>query len=131
MPKIPNKKLDKKKLDSYKNLLLKMKIDLHHDIKNLAEESSGAVGNDSGDVSGHVQHMADVATDMYDKEFTLGLASNDRKLLQKIDEALERIENGTYGFCLETGKSISKARLEAIPYAKYCLKYQEELENGK
>lgn len=124
------RKLTKKDLEYFKSVLLKLKEDLLHDIKNMSE-NPGTENNDSGDVSGHVLHMADVATDMYDKEFNLSLASKDRELLQKIDEALRRIEEGTYGNCLETGKPISKARLKAIPYAEYCLEYQEELESKK
>ena len=126
---MPGKKLDQKKLDYYKKLLLKLRDDLVHDIRNMSDNTSGST-NDSSDVSGHVQHMADVATDMYDKEFSLGLASHDREVLQKINTALKRIEEGTYGLCLATGKPISQARLKAIPYAEYCLKYQEELENS-
>lgn len=124
---MPNKKLDQKKLDYYKKLLIKLRDDLVHDIKNMSDSTGGS--GDSGDVSGHVQHMADVATDMYDKEFNLGLASHDREVLQKINASLKRIEDGTYGFCLGTGKPISQARLKAIPYAEHCLKHQEELEN--
>ena len=123
------KKMDKKNLENYKKLLLKLKEDLLHDIKNMSNDTNN--DGDSHDVSGHVIHMADVATDMYDKEFSLGLASKDRELLQKIEEALDRIEKGTYGLCLATGKPISRARLKAIPYAEYCLKYQEEIENSK
>lgn len=122
---MPNKKLDKKKLEYYKKLLLKLKESIVHDIYNMSQESDN---QDSGDISGHVLHMADVATDMYDREFNLGLASNEREILQKIEAALRRIEDGTYGLCLGTGKPISQARLKAIPYAEYCLKYQEELE---
>ncbi|MFT5169990.1 MAG: DnaK suppressor protein [Lysobacterales bacterium] len=118
------KKLDQKKLDKYKKLLIDLKRTLVHDIRNMA----GASGSDSSDVSGHVQHMADVATDLYDKEFTMGLASHDRETLQRIDDALIRIEKGTYGFCLGTEKPISAARLTALPYAEHCLSHQEELE---
>ena len=124
------KKLDKKKLEQYKKLLLKIKEDLLYDIKNMSN-ASNSTSEESRDVSGHVQHMADVATDMYDKEFSMGLASKDREILQKIEDALKRIENGTYGFCLGTGKPIAQARLKAIPYAEFCLKYQEEMENKK
>ncbi|MCA9393402.1 MAG: TraR/DksA family transcriptional regulator [Candidatus Omnitrophica bacterium] len=126
---MPAKKLDQKKLDYYKKLLVKLRDDLVHDIRNMSD-NTGSSSNDSSDVSGHVQHMADVATDMYDKEFSLGLASHDREVLHKINAALKRIDDGTYGFCLATGKPISQARLKAIPYAEYCLKYQEELENS-
>jgi len=120
------KKFDKKKLEFYKKLLLKLRSDIVQDIRTLAEESSNG---ESHDVSGHVIHMADVATDMYDKEFSMGLAAKDREILQKIEAALKRIDDGTYGICLETGKFISHARLKAIPYAEYSLKYQEELES--
>ena len=123
-------KMDKKSLDQFRKLLIQMKQDLIHDIHKMTH-SPGINGDDSKDVSGHVLHMADVATDMYDREFNLGLASNEREVLQKIDNALRRIEEGTYGICLGTGKPISKARLKAIPYAEYCLKYQEELEKDK
>jgi len=123
------KKLDKKKLEFFKKFLLKIREEHLYDIKNMSKEANGSA--DSGDVSGHVMHMADVATDMYDKEFSMGLASKDRETLQKIESALKRIEEGTYGFCLATGKMISQARLKAIPYAEYCLEYQEEIEKRK
>ncbi len=122
-----SKKLNKKELEYFKGLLLKLRGDLVHDIKNMMQNPSG---DESRDMSGHVQHMADVATDMYEKEFNLGLASHDREVLQKIEDALRRIDDKTYGICLGTGKPINKARLEAIPYAEYCLEHQEELENG-
>ncbi len=117
--------MEKKKLEYYKKLLLELKESIVHDIYNMSQDSDS---QESGDVSGHVLHMADVATDMYDREFNLGLASNEREILQKIEDALRRIQDGTYGFCLGTGKPIAQARLKAIPYAEYSLKYQEELE---
>ena len=122
------KKLDQKKLEFYRKLLLKHKQELVQDINHLANEAGDS---ESKDVSGHVLHMADVASDMYDKEFSMGLAAKDRLILQRIEAALKRIDEGTYGFCLGTGKAIKAQRLEAIPYAEYCLKYQEELEDGK
>ncbi len=98
---MPQKKkpLAKKKLESYKKDLMKLKENLIHDIKNMSANVTGSSKEESVDISGHVQHMADVATDMYDKEFSLGLASKDRELLQKIEDAPVRIEKGTYGFC--------------------------------
>jgi len=123
------KKLDKKKLESYKKDLHKLKESHVSDIKNMAHNTSST--EDSGDVSGHVLHMADVATDMYDKEFNLGLASVEREVLAKIDKALKRISEQTYGQCLHCEKSIPAARLKAIPYVETCLKCQEELENKR
>ncbi len=124
---MPDKKLDKKTLDQFKKLLLKIKEDLSYDIKQMASENSDK-GNNQGDVSGHALHMADVASDMYDREFALGLASNDRELLQKVEMALKRIEDKTFGLCSECQKLIAQIRLKAIPYTETCLKCQEKLE---
>jgi RNA polymerase-binding protein DksA len=120
-------KLDAKKLEFFKKLLLKMKAQINGDIRSMADESEGDQ-SDKGDVSGHAMHMADVATDMYDREFNLSLASNDREMLQKIEAALMRINKGTFGMCLKTGKRIPEARLKAVPYAEYCLEVQEEMD---
>jgi DnaK suppressor protein len=125
-----NTKLDKKKLDHYKKLLLAMKENMVHDINNMSK-AQGGQGNESSDISGHVQHMADVATDMYDREFSLGLASNEREVLYKIDQALKRIEDKSFGECVECKKMIPFIRLDAIPYTETCLKCQEKLENQK
>lgn len=124
------KKMDKKKLEFYKKLLLKLKDDFTHDIKNMSTNPV-AETNDSRDVSGHVQHMADVATDMYDREFNLGLASNERELLYKVDLALKRIADKTFGTCIECEKDIPVTRLNAIPYADTCRQCQEKLESQK
>ena len=75
--------------------------------------------------------MADVATDMYDREFTLGLAATDRELLYQVNEALGRIEDGNYGLCSICKKPIPATRLKAIPHAQTCLKCQESRETKK
>ena len=69
------------KFEPYKKLLLKIKEQITGDIHGLSDENNGSGNDRGGDVSGHALHMADVATDMYDREFTLGLAANDRELL--------------------------------------------------
>jgi RNA polymerase-binding protein DksA len=120
-------KMDAKKLEFFKNLLLRLKAQIQGDIRSMSDENEGEQG-DKGDVSGHALHMADVATDMYDREFNLSLASNDREVIQKIDAALDRIAKKTYGFCLKSGKKIPETRLKAIPYAEYCLEVQEEMD---
>jgi DnaK suppressor protein len=76
-------------------------------------------------------HMADVATDMYDREFALGLAANDRELLTRINQAMARIEDGTYGVCETCKKPIAATRLKALPYTQTCLKCQEKIEAGR
>ena len=75
-------------------------------------------------------YMADLGTDNYERELTLGLMESQRKLVVEIDEALNRIENGTYGICEGSGKPIPKARLAAIPWTRYCVEYAQLLEKG-
>jgi DnaK suppressor protein len=84
----------------------------------------------SGDLSSMPIHMADLGTDNYEQEFALGLMDSERKLLKEIDDALQRIEKRTYGICEGTGKPIPKARLEAQPWARYCIEYARMLEQG-
>jgi RNA polymerase-binding protein DksA len=84
----------------------------------------------SGDLSSMPIHMADIGSDIYEQEFALGLMDSERKLIREIDDALQRIEQHTYGICEGTGKPISKARLEAQPWARYCIEYARLLEKG-
>ena len=72
--------------------------------------------------------MADVATDTYDREFSLGIASNDREALYELDDALKRIEEGSFGVCESCDSLISKSRLKAVPQARMCVKCQEKSE---
>jgi len=76
-------------------------------------------------------HMADIGTDTYEQEFSLGLMDSERRLVREILDALRRIEQGTYGICEGTGKPIPKGRLEANPWARYCVEYASLLEQGK
>ena len=69
--------------------------------------------------------------DNYDREFSLGLADNEQKILNRIDAALERIENNAYGVCELCEKKISKARLKVVPYAELCVPCQEKQEKKK
>lgn len=71
------------------------------------------------------QDMADRATSAYTKEFAYSLSENDRKILILIDEALGRLDNGTYGTCVHCGGVVQEKRLEAVPWARHCLDCQE------
>jgi len=75
-------------------------------------------------------HPADVGSDTFEHEFSLGLLESERALLSEIDQALERIDKGAYGICLGTGKPIDLARLKARPWAKYCIEYARLIEKG-
>ena len=83
------------------------------------------------EAKGASQHHADEGTDDFDKTISIELTSKELDVLKQIDRALEKIEEGTYGLCDLTGESISKKRLEVIPYATMTIKAQEKLEKGK
>jgi DnaK suppressor protein len=85
----------------------------------------------SGDLSSMPIHMADLGTDNFEQEFSLELMNGARRLLTEINDALNRIETGTYGICEGTGKPIPKARLEAQPWARYSVEYARMLEEGR
>ena len=85
----------------------------------------------SGDLSGYSFHMADVATDNFDREFSLDIASGEQTLLNRIDEALRKIQEGTFGICENCQKLISMKRLKAVPYARLCIKCKEDEEKNE
>src|SRR5918911_1205765 len=73
---------------------------------------------------------AEMAANAYTKELLISMSANDRKLLQLIDEALERVEGGEYGECVNCGEPVSEKRLDAVPWTRYCLKCQDLQERG-
>ena len=124
-----SKKLDKKTAKFYKALLLEKREELVGDISHISEETLKKSQKDaSGDISGYSFHMADVATDNYDREFSLGLATKERGILFEINHALNKIQEGGFGLCESCKKPISQVRLKAVPYATLCLKCQQALE---
>ena len=73
-------------------------------------------------------HMADAGTDTFDRDFALGILSSEQNSMYEIDEAVERIRDGTYGICELTGKKIEAGRLEAIPWARFTAEAEQQLE---
>lgn len=123
------KKITRKESEYFRKLILKIKEKILDEIKHISEDTLKKSQKDaSGDISGYTYHMADVATDTYDREFSLGLASNERQSLYELDEALKKIEEGTFGVCEECKILIAKTRLKAVPFARLCLKCQEKKE---
>jgi len=127
------KKMRKAELSTYKKLLLKRRHQILGDVNNMENE---ALKNPrqaaSGDLSNMPIHMADIGSDNYEQEFTLNLIQGERDELRAIDEALERIQAGTFGICESCGERIQKSRLKIIPYARLCIecKRAEELREG-
>jgi len=125
----PLRKLNKKDLADFRKIVLRKKEMLVDDLNHISEDTLKKSQKEaSGDISGYTYHMADVATDNYDREFSLGLASNERKTLYELEDALKRIEDGDFGFCDQCKSPISKLRLKAVPSARLCVKCQERLE---
>ncbi len=123
------KKLLKKELKVYKEKLLKLRDEVSEEIKSLSEDVlMKTQAEASGDISSHSFHLADVASDNFERDFSLGLASNEMGVLREIDLALRKIEDGSYGICEGCGKPIPKRRLDVLPYVRFCTKCQENLE---
>jgi DnaK suppressor protein len=121
--------MTKEERERYKKLLLQKKKELIDAVRHIEEDTLNRSQREaSGDLSGYTLHMADIATDSYDREFSLGLASNAQKILFEIDEALKRLKDNTFGDCLGCGKPIPKKRLNAIPYASLCIQCQSKSE---
>lgn len=124
--------MDKKDLKLFKELLLKKKQALSKGIEHIANDALRTSQREAaGDLSAYSLHMADMATDNYDREFSLGLADNEQKILNRIDTALEKMDGNTFGLCELCGKKISKVRLKAVPYAELCVPCQEKQEKKK
>lgn len=94
----------------------------------LLNQMSGLAKESAEEMSSYSLHMADSGTDNFDRDFALSLLSSDQDAIYEIEEALKRIERGTYGVCELTGKSIPKARLEAIPWTRFTVEAQAQLE---
>ena len=117
--------LKKKQLTELRATMLEKRAELIGDVSSL--DAARQVGS-GGDLSHVPQHMADVGSDAYEQEFSLGLMASERKLLAEIDAALLRLHRGTYGICLISGEPIPPARLEAKPWAKYCIEVVRQRE---
>lgn len=120
-------KLTPADIKEFKNLLLAKRNEILNNVTSMEDET---LRKQRSDLSNMPTHMADIGTDNFDQEFTLGLMDSERKLLKEIDDALQRIENGTYGICEGSDQPIPKARLEAIPWTRYCIEYAGLLEKG-
>lgn len=124
--KVRKTKLSPEDLDHYRTLLLIKRAELVGDLSAMEAEALQASGN----LSNVPIHMADIGTDTYDQDFMLGLAETERKQLREIDDALQRIEDKTYGVCQMTGRTIPKSRLNAKPWAKYTIGAARKIEEG-
>ena len=121
----------RQELLKYKKLLIKLREGITGDIKHIAKENLKSQKESSGDLSGYSFHMADMASDSYDRELSLNIAGEEQEIVYEIDEALKRIEEGKFGKCISCDKKIPQKRLNAVPYAKYCIQCKSKEENNK
>jgi len=129
--RIKKTRLTSADIERFKQMLLGKRREILVNVNEIEDEALKKSRLDaSGDLSSMPIHMADIGTDNYEQEFALGLVDSERKLLKEIDDALGRIEQGVYGTCEGTGKPIAKPRLEAQPWARYCVEYARMLEQG-
>lgn len=126
-PKKNQAGLTSKQLEFFRDLLLAKRRELVGDMSSMEREALQS--GDSG-LSTLPIHMADMGTDNYEQEFTLGLVEKDRNLLREINHALAKIQAGTYGICEGNGKPISTVRLEAQPWARYSIEWARMQERG-
>jgi len=130
-PILPGKNHKERRLDpftrSQKDKLLQLRDAMVDSMAGVAKDNlrSRAEGSEA---SAFGMHQADAGSDAYDRDFALSLLSQEQDALYEIDQALKRIELGTYGTCEMSGKSISHARLEAIPFARFTVECQSQLE---
>jgi RNA polymerase-binding protein DksA len=123
--------LTKADLEHFKQLLLAKRREILVNVNEIGDEALKKSRMDaSGDLSSMPIHMADLGSDNFEQEFALGLLDSEVRILGEIDKALARIEEGRYGICEGTGVQIRKARLEAQPWARYCVDYARKLEQG-
>ena len=117
-----NKYLTKKQLKEQLNRLLDLRERVTGEISSINRDSLSQNERDPS--------LSDQGTDTFDREFALNQLSSEQDILFEIDEAIRRIENGTYGICEMTNEQINIERLEALPYVRHSIKAQSELEKG-
>src|SRR6056297_721616 len=113
-------------LDYFRNLLEKNRKDARVELDALQENLDNIMESDDEEYSALTHHEADVGSDVEEEETNFKLIERTRKYIEQINDALERIENKTYGVSMATGKQISKGRLEAVPHTRYSIQAKKK-----
>ena len=115
--------MDKKKADVYRKRLVTRKEELLRAVSQ--SEQDGREADEEG-----TQDVADKAANAYTKEFLFHQSDDNRRTLQLVNEALERLKNGSYELCVACHEEVQGKRLEAVPWARHCIECQEKQEQG-
>lgn len=124
-------KMKKADVKPFKEMLLQLRARLRGDVSTLANAALSKSGGGGGGSSAVPSHIADLGTDTYEQDNTILLMNNEGETLAQIEQALERVEDGVYGSCMECSGKIPKMRLRAIPYTAYCVKCASQIESGQ
>ncbi len=123
--------MKKEDLEYFKKLLIQKRDEMLKELGNLRDNDLNTTLKDaSGENSAYAYHMADIGTDNMEREKAFFFATREERFLYHIEQALERIENGTYGLCQECGEPIGRERLEAVPHARLCISCKSKEEQG-
>ncbi|MGC6423777.1 MAG: TraR/DksA family transcriptional regulator [Lentimonas sp.] len=120
-----------KKWKQFYKLLLNLRNHVRDELDLHTADTLKHSSREESDISGYGNHQADAATDTFDRDFALSLVSSEQDALNEIEEAIQRIKNGSYGVCEVTGKAIPKDRLKAVPFARFSVEGQAEYEKNK
>ncbi len=120
--------MTKQQLKQFRQALLQERTKFASEIKAIVKETSKNPREASGDLSAYTVHMADMSADTYDRELSMNIVSSEQEVLYQIDDALKRMEEGTFGVCQQCGKPINLSRLRAVPYASLCISCQRTKE---
>jgi RNA polymerase-binding protein DksA len=113
--------LSPQQLKQFRQLLITERAKFAKEIKSIAQETSKSPREASGDLSGYTVHMADMAADTYERELSMNIVSSEQEVLYQIDDALKRLDDGSYGICQQCNGPIAMSRLKAVPYASLCI----------
>ncbi|MBI2104500.1 MAG: TraR/DksA C4-type zinc finger protein [Candidatus Omnitrophica bacterium] len=120
--------LTKEQIKQFRQLLITERAKLADEIKSIARDASTSPREASGDLSAYTVHMADMAADTYERELSMDLVSSEQRILYQIDDALKRLDDGSYGICQQCNTPITMSRLKAVPYASLCITCQRAKE---
>lgn len=118
----------KDQIKQFRQLLITERVKFAKEIKSIAQDTSKSPREASGDLSAYTVHMADMAADTYERELSMNIVSSEQEVLYQIDDALKRIDDGSFGVCQQCNEAISMSRLKAVPYASLCIGCQRAKE---
>ena len=119
--------MTKKEREQYLKLLQKEKERI---LRTVGALKSDALKNSKKDAGGVPTHIADLGTDVFERDLEIDLSNSESRILDLIEQAIEKIRKGSFGRCEVCGKQISVARLKVLPYAKHCIDCQRERERS-